>query len=85
MAHDQARTCLARHGMQLGIERDQRFADELHAAVNSWQSVQDGFIKHEHAMHLLAAFEGVVERCVVKSTQVATKPHQPFGHVGQMM
>ena len=63
---------------QLFIDLHQRFADELHAAVRAGQAVQNGLVKHEHAMHLLAAFERVKQRRVVKRAQVAAKPHQTF-------
>jgi hypothetical protein len=36
-------------------------------------------------MHLLAAFERVKQRRVVKRAQVTAKPHQTFVNVGRMV
>ena len=64
--------------MQLRIQVQQRGPDELHPPVGTGQWRQDGRVEHEHAPHLPAAFQRVVQGHVVVCPQVAAEPHQAF-------
>ena len=55
MAHDQASPGLCTQGVQLGVERHQRLADELHPPVGTGQGRQNVAVKHKDRMHLGAA------------------------------
>jgi hypothetical protein len=85
----QRRNLVHRHGMphdepaaqpaQLGLQLDQRFADELHAPVGAGQPVQDRLVEDEDADHLAAGPQRAIEGGVVVHAQVAAEPHEPFG------
>ena len=64
--------------------------DELDAAVGTQavvarlgvlagQRIEDGRVEHEHAQHLPATAQRVVERRVVVRPQVAAEPHEALG------
>ena len=75
MAHDQPATEL----FQLGIELDQRLADEFHPAIGARQGVEDGAIEHEHADHLAAGPQRLPEGGVVVDAEIAAEPHESLG------
>jgi hypothetical protein len=66
--------------LQVQIKLHQGFPDELHPPVPAQAALQQGFenvgVKDEHAPHLAADLERVVERGIVFGAQIAAKPHQ---------
>ena len=75
VSHDQP----AAQRAQVGVERDQRFADEFDAAICARQRLEDVRVEHEHADHLAAAAQRLPQRRVVVDAQVASEPHQALG------
>ncbi len=79
VAHDQAHAvhpmCGAQ-GAQFGVHAHQAVADELDAAVDPRQGVEDGAVEHEHAPHLPGCEQGVVQRGMVIGAQVSAQPDQ---------
>ena len=77
LQHDQARLGVLRQGAQAAVQFHQRLTDEFHAPVLAWQGGEDGAVKDEYAVHLLALQQGVVQGGVVLGAQVAAEPDQP--------
>ena len=77
--HDQAAVLNAMSFAQFAqaqIQLDQRFPDEFHPPVGPRQGIKDGRVKNKGHVHLAAVFQGVVERCIVLHTQIASQPDQ---------
>jgi hypothetical protein len=58
----------------VGVQFHQRLADELHAPVGARQSVQDGAVKHKHAMHL-RQLRSAWYRAALSSTRRSRRNH----------
>ncbi|OQC05011.1 MAG: hypothetical protein BWX79_02382 [Alphaproteobacteria bacterium ADurb.Bin100] len=91
-AKGQPRNFLARHGMaddeagvflscqfaQVLVQGHERLPDELDAPIGPRKWIQDLLIQDEHAMHLRAIPERVMERSIVLGAKIAPEPHQPL-------
>ena len=87
LKHHQPRPGVARPRRQLlelTVQIDQRFPDELHPPVGARERGEDVAVKDKHAKDLFAGSQGVVKRRVVVRAQIPAKPHQAglvfFGH-----
>ncbi len=70
---------IAPKALQLCFQGHAAFPNKLHPSVCLvGQGIQNGFVKHKYAMHLLAMFQGIKQGCVVMGSKVAPKPHQAF-------
>ena len=61
---------------QVCVQLHQRFTDELHAPVGTGQGGEDVVVEDEHAMHLPALAQRMVEGGMVGQAQVAPQPDQ---------
>lgn len=76
---------IATKALKLCFQRHAAFPDELHTAIGFvGQGIQNGFVKHEHAMYLLAMFQGIKQGGIVMGSKVAPKPHQAFGVLARL-
>ena len=76
---------IAAKALKLCLKRHAAFPDKLHTAIGFvGQGIQNGFVKHEHAMHLLAMFQGIKKGGIVMGSQVAPEPHQSFGVLARL-
>jgi hypothetical protein len=76
MGHDQSSAVVPCQLPQLRVQFNQRFQDELDAAVPPRQGVQDRAVEDENAVDMAAGLERVEQRGIVAGPQVTPKPHQ---------
>ena len=82
MADDQPGIGMAGQRPQFGIERLQRFMNELNPPVFAWQISQDVGVKDKGGVDLFALSQGVIKGSLVVGAQIAPEPDQPAGEHG---
>lgn len=76
MANNQPGVGLAAEVAQGAIQTGKGLADEFDTPVAAAQPIQDGAVKHEDAVNLLARLQGLAQGSVVVRAQIAPEPHQ---------